>query len=61
MTDVRRLFADLTAVLEDIHGLAVEGQHPDHSPDIQGVILTSVRYAMRRSQRIVLDIGLELL
>jgi hypothetical protein len=35
VTDVRRLFADLTAALEDLHGLAVEGQHPDHTPDIQ--------------------------
>lgn len=61
MTDVRRLFADLTIVLEDLHGLAVEGQHPDHTPDIQEAVLVSVRQGIRRAHRIVTAIGLELL
>ncbi len=31
MNSVRHLFADLTASLEDLHAIAVEGQSPDAS------------------------------
>jgi len=32
---VPRLFADITAMLEDMHAVAVEGQRLDNSPDMQ--------------------------
>lgn len=32
---VPRLFADITAKLEDLHAVAVEGQCHDHSADMQ--------------------------
>lgn len=42
MTDVRKSFADLTGAIEDLHGIAVEGQAPDLSPDIQLCLLASI-------------------
>lgn len=42
MTDLRKLFADLTCAIEDLHGIAVEGQAPNLSPDIQLCLLTSI-------------------
>jgi hypothetical protein len=32
---IPRLFADITAKLEDLHAVAVEGQSHDHSADMQ--------------------------
>lgn len=32
---IPRLFADITAKLEDLHAVAVEGQAHDHSADMQ--------------------------
>lgn len=32
---IPRLFADITAKLEDLHAVAVEGQRNDHSADMQ--------------------------
>lgn len=32
---IPKLFADISAKLEDLHGLAVEGQCHDHSADMQ--------------------------
>lgn len=42
MTDVRNLFADIAAAIEDLHGIAVEGQAPNMSPDIQSFLLTAI-------------------
>ena len=42
MTDVRKLFADLTGVIEDLHGIAVEGQTPNLSADIQLCLLAAI-------------------
>jgi hypothetical protein len=42
MTDVRKLFADLTGAIEDLHGIAVEGQAPNLSPDIQLCLLGAI-------------------
>lgn len=42
MTDVRKSFADLTAAIEDLHGIAVEGQAPSLSSDIQLCLLGSI-------------------
>lgn len=40
---VPHLFADVTAKLEDLHGLAVEGQCGDNSPDMQQVLCAHLR------------------
>lgn len=60
MKDVPKLFADITMVLEDLHGVAVEGQRSDLSPDMQAALLSSVRTGIRRASRIMLEIGLAL-
>jgi hypothetical protein len=36
--DLRRAFADITAHLETLHGISVEGQHRDNTPDMQRVL-----------------------
>lgn len=38
-SDLRREFADITARLEDLHAVAVEGQRRDNSPDMQRVLI----------------------
>lgn len=40
---VPHLFADMTARLEDLHGIAVEGQCSGLSPDIHMVLLLHLR------------------
>jgi hypothetical protein len=57
MKDVPELFADLTMALEDIHMFALDGQQRDLSPDMQAVLLASVREGVRRISRIMLDIA----
>lgn len=42
MTDIRKMFADLTCAIEDVHAIAVEGQVPNLSSDIQLSLLIAV-------------------
>lgn len=42
MTDVPKMFAELTCIIEDLHGVAIEGQAPDLSPDIQLCLIASI-------------------
>lgn len=53
MNSVRHLFADLTASLEDLHAIAVEGQSPDASPGdctvLAGLIESGADAIRRRS------------
>ncbi|MCJ2183930.1 hypothetical protein MTR62_14680 [Novosphingobium sp. 1949] len=37
--NVPRLFADITALLEDMHAVAVEGQRRDNAPDMQSALV----------------------
>lgn len=37
------LFADVTAKLEDLHAIAVEGQRADNAPDMQTVLNVHLR------------------
>lgn len=60
MKDIHELFADLTALLEDLHGVAVEGQQAGLSPDMQAVLLSSVRDGVQRISRIMPDIAARL-
>jgi hypothetical protein len=41
-------FADLTALLEDMHGIAVEGQAGDCPDDVKAVLLRQLYVQMRR-------------
>ena len=41
--DLPRAFVDLTANIEDLHGIAVEGQRRDCSPDEHRVLLFHLR------------------
>lgn len=40
---VPHLFADITAFLEDMHSIAVEGQCSKNSPDMQQVLICQLR------------------
>ncbi|TXC68263.1 hypothetical protein FSZ31_11295 [Sphingorhabdus soli] len=47
MTDgVPHLFAAITSILEDMHGLAIEGQRLDNAPDMQRVLVSQMRMAI---------------
>lgn len=47
MTDgVPHLFAALKSMLEDMHGIAVEGQRRDNAPDMQRVLISQMRMAI---------------
>lgn len=43
---VPRLFADVTAKLEDLHSVAVEGQRRDNSCDMQRALACQLRMGM---------------
>lgn len=40
---IPHLFADITASLEDMHSIAVEGQCGDNSADMQHVLICQLR------------------
>lgn len=48
MKSVRRLFADFTRALEDMHGITVEGQAPRLSPDLQSALLVPLKQGLVR-------------
>ena len=41
--DAAALFGDFRAILEDVHGIAVEGQRADNSADMEHVLATQLR------------------
>lgn len=43
MQDIPHLFADVTAKLEALHAIAVEGQRVDNAPDMQTVLTFHLR------------------
>lgn len=45
MTDVPKMFADLTSAIEDPQGIALEGQAPTLSSDTQLCLLASFALA----------------
>lgn len=47
-----RLFAELTACLEDAHAIAIEGQASDHSPDLHSALLASLKGDLTRVTKI---------
>ena len=40
---IPKLFADIKSALEDMHGIAVEGQSRDNAPDMQRVLVSQLR------------------
>lgn len=40
--DIPRLFAGITAKLEDLHGIAVDGQCADNARDMQRVLIAQL-------------------
>jgi hypothetical protein len=54
---VQHLFGDLTAALEDMHSVAVEGQSPHASGDMQASLLSCVRAGLSGLERIADSIG----
>jgi hypothetical protein len=51
MKSAQERFADLTALLEDLHGLAVEGRHPDLTEDIANALCGSLAVGLARGKR----------
>ncbi|WP_395611630.1 hypothetical protein [Allosphingosinicella sp.] len=45
---IPHLFADMTAALEDLHGIAVEGQAADLSADMRRALLSDIVTGIRR-------------
>lgn len=52
MKTVQHLFADLTAALEDVHTVAIEGQSQDASNDMQASLLSCFRIGLLRLEQI---------
>lgn len=51
MKSAQERFADLTALLEDLHGLAVEGRHPDLTEDLAKVLRVGLAAGLARGKR----------
>ena len=49
----RRVFADVTAVLEDVHDLAVQGQSPDLTTDMVAPLAGHIRQGLTRIERLM--------
>lgn len=61
MKSVPHMFADITAALEDMHGIAVEGQSKDQSPDIHDALLMNLQQGMANLDRLLAGVSLLLL
>ncbi len=57
---VQALFADATMALEDLHSVALEGQHRDHGPDQQRALASDLRAGIMGLDAIARDIALHL-
>jgi hypothetical protein len=53
---IPRQFAIITARLEDVHAVAVEGQRRDNSPDMQRALACHIRIAIAAMDSIVGEI-----
>ncbi|MEA1015034.1 hypothetical protein [Sphingosinicella sp. LY1275] len=60
MKTVQQLFADLTAALEDVHGVAIEGQSAHASKDMQASLLSCVRAGLLWLEQIADSIAVAL-
>lgn len=55
---VHRLFADATALIEDMHGISVEGQAQGLSPDMALLFVRDLRSGLKRLDRTIMHIAL---
>lgn len=51
MKSAQERFADLTALLEDLHGLAVEGRQPDLPEEVGRALCASLMAGLARGKR----------
>ena len=51
MKSAQKRFADLRAILEDLHGLAVEGVHPDLTQEDAIALCASLIAGLKRGKR----------
>lgn len=56
-TAIPRLFADITAKLEDMHMVSVEGHRRDNSPDMQRVLVSQLRTSISSLEITLAKIG----
>lgn len=49
----RRIFADVTATLEDVHDLAVQGQSPDLTTDMIAPLTVHIRQGLARLESLM--------
>jgi hypothetical protein len=49
-------FAELMALLEDLHGLSVEGRHPDLAEEISQVLCANLAAGLARGRRQIVAI-----
>ncbi|MWV27480.1 hypothetical protein [Aurantiacibacter rhizosphaerae] len=54
---VPALFAAITAKLEDLHAIAIEGQRRDNSPDIQRALARLLRSGTGSINRTINSVG----
>jgi len=55
---IPHLFADVTALLEDMHSIAVEGQRCDNPPEVQLALVASLRPGIIRLDKALIAIGI---
>lgn len=60
MSDTGRLFAKLTGELEDLHGLAVEGQAAGQPKEVLHALADSLVRGVERTSRTLLHIRLSI-
>lgn len=54
---IPRLFAEVAGLLEDMHGVAVEGQRRDNPPEVQLALASSLRPGLVRLDKVLIEIG----
>ncbi len=57
MIEPAELFARLTCEIEDLHGLAVEGQAADQPDEALSVLATEICNGLQRGQQLVSQIN----
>ena len=60
MSRARAIFAAITALLEDMHGVAVEGQVPALPPEAGRSLVSALQADARRLERKIADAGARL-
>jgi hypothetical protein len=57
MTEPAELFARLTCEIEDMHGMAIEGQSPDQPPEVLAALNRSIRLRLATCDQITASIA----